>query len=161
MKAILATEKAFIKAVNRKKGRLNLPYFFGILKSIQQEQDDHVYKRYCQKRYNYYQMKKLMKYQQEKQNMQKSLTVENVINILVSAFNAPAKYIKKMALRRAQEWTTELKKTTKYIGTLRKKFEDGLAKMSQLELYLKEKIGKYVDDLLNQKTSGKSVTQFS
>ncbi|OQY14446.1 MAG: hypothetical protein B6I30_00355, partial [Desulfobacteraceae bacterium 4572_187] len=53
MKAIIAAEKAFIKAVNRKNERLNLPYFFGILKNIQKQRDDDAYKEYCRQRYHY------------------------------------------------------------------------------------------------------------
>jgi len=36
---------------------------------------------------------------------------------------------KDVAFRRAKEWTAELLKATKYIGTLRKKFEEDLANM--------------------------------
>ena len=162
MEAILASEEAFVKAVNRKKGRLNLSYFFGILKRIQRDLDDQAYKRQCQERYNYGQIKKqIMDQQQKEQERQKPPTVQNVLDILLNAVNAPAKYIKTIAHRRAQEWTAELIKATKYVGTLRKKFEDSLARMAQLESDVKEKIWLYVEDLLNQKTSGKSVTHFS
>ena len=160
MKAILAAEEAFVKAVNRKKGRLTLPYFFGILKRIQQEQDDQAYEQQCRERYNYGQLKKRV-IDQLQQNEQKQTTVENVLDIMLTAFSSPAKYITDMALRRAQEWTMELIKATKYVGALRKKFQDSLARMSQLEPDIKEKIWMYVDDLLNQKNSGKSVTCFS
>jgi len=51
MKTIFESEKAFVKAVNRKKERLSLPYFFGILKRIQQDQDDIAYQHQCQERY--------------------------------------------------------------------------------------------------------------
>lgn len=121
MKAILETEKAFVKAVNRKRERLSLPYFFGILKRIQQDQDDNAYKRQCQERYNYDQMKNQIK-EQDEQRKPKPSTVQNVLNILLSAIKAPAKYLKDVSLRRAKEWTNELIRTTKYIGTLRKKF---------------------------------------
>jgi hypothetical protein len=160
MKAILAAEEAFVKAVNRKKGRLTLPYFFGILKRIQQEQDDQAYEQQCRERYNYGQLKKQIMDQQQRDE-QKQITVEHVLDIILTAFSSPAKYITDMALRRAQEWTMELIKTTKYVGTLRKKFQDSLARMLQLEPDIKEQIWMYVDDLLNQKTGGKSVTCFS
>jgi len=44
---------------------------------------------------------------------------------------------------------------------LGKKFKDSLAGMSQLESDIKEKMWLYVEELLNRKTNGKSVTQFS
>jgi len=160
MKSILDSEKAFVKAVNRKKERLSLPYFFGILKRIQQEQDDQACKRQCQERYNYDQMKKQIKVQEE-QRTPKPATVQNVLNILLSAVKAPAKYLKNVALRRAKEWTSELIKSTKYVGTLRKKFEKNLVEMTQLSIEQKDKVWSYVTELLNLQSDGKSVTQFS
>jgi len=108
IKTILAAEEAFVKAVNRKKDRLSLSYFFGILKRIQQEQDDQVYEQHCRKRYNYDQLKKRIVDQQEEQNMRKPATVENVLDIMFSAFNSPSKFIRDIALRRAHEWIVEL-----------------------------------------------------
>ncbi len=155
MEAVHAAQKAFVIAVNRKRDRLNLAYFFGILKRIQQEQDDQVYKNYCRERYHYEQM------QNEKQSSLKPSTIQDVLNILEKAFNAPARYIRDMALRRAREWTKDLINSNQYIGTLKRKFEDSLAEMSQMKLDIKEKIWTYIDELLKQKTKGKSVTQFS
>ena len=154
MKAIFETEKAFVKAVNRKKERLSLPYFFGILKRIQQEQNDDAYKRQCQERYNYDQMRKQIK-EQEEHRKPKPSTVQNVLNILLSAIKAPAKYLKDVSLRRAKEWTVELIKSTKYIGTLRKKFEKNLVEMNQLSIDQKNKVWGYVEELLNLKPDGK------
>jgi hypothetical protein len=160
MKAIFESEKAFVKAVNRKKERLSLPYFFGILKRVQQDQDQQAYKRQCQERYNYNQMKQQIK-EQEEQREAKPSTVQNVLNILLSAIKAPAKYLKDVSLRRAKEWTVELIKSTKYIGVLRKKFETSLIGMTQLSVEQKNKIWKYLTGFLNMKLTGKSVTHFS
>jgi len=160
MKAILESEKAFVKAVNRKRERLSLPYFFGILKRIQQEQDDQAYKRQCQERYNFNQMKKQIK-EQKKQRKPKPSTIQNVLDILLSAIKAPAKYLKDVALRRAKEWIIELIKSTKYIGTLRKKFENGLLEMTHLSIEQKNRIWEYLTGFLNLKSSEKSVTHFS
>ena len=158
MKAILESEKAFVKAVNRKKERLSLPYFFGILKRVQQDQDDQAYKRQCQKRYNYNQMKEQIKGQELRE--QNPSTVKNVLDILLNAVKAPAKYLKDVALRRAKEWTNELIKSTKYIGVLRKKFETSLIGMIHLSMEQKNKIWKYLTVFLNMKSTGKSVTHF-
>ena len=122
--------------------------------------DDDAYKRQCQERYNYDQMKKQIK-EQDKQRKPKPSTVQNVLNILLSAIKAPAKYLKDVSLRRAKEWTNELIQTTKYIGTLRKKFEKKLVEMSQLSLEQKNKVWGYVTELLSLKPDGKSVTHFS
>jgi len=159
MKAILESEKAFVKSVNRKKERLSLPYFFGILKRVQQDQDDQAYKRQCQERYNYNQMKEQIKGQKLRE--QKPSTVKNVLDILLNAVKAPTKYLKDVALRRAKEWINELIKSTKYIGVLRKKFETSLIGMSHLSMEQKNKIWKYLTVVLNMKSTGKSVTHFS
>lgn len=161
MESVFAAQKAFIKAVNRKRDRLNLSYFFGILKRIQQEQDDQAYQQYCQSRYNYNQMQEQMADIQKNRAVRKSSPVQNVLNILVSAFTARAAYLKNMALRRAEEWTTELANSTKYAETLRKKFENALVEMPQLESSVKDKILTYIDESLEQKVNRKSVTQFS
>jgi hypothetical protein len=160
MEAILESEKAFVKAVNRKKERLSLPYFFGILKRVQQDMDDQAYKKQCQERYNYNQLKKQIKVQQE-QKKRTSSTVQDVLNILSSAVKAPVKYLKDVALRRAKEWINELIRSTKYIGILRKKFEEHLIEMTQLDMEQKNRIWEYVAGFLNLKSTGKSVTLFS
>ena len=160
MEAILKSEKAFVKAVNRKKQRLSLPYFFGILKRVQQDQDDQAYKKQCQERYNYDQLKKQIKVQQEQKKRTPS-TVQDILNILSSAVKAPAKYLKDVALRREKEWINELIRSTKYIGILRKKFEENLIKMTQLNIKQRNKVWEYVAGFLNLKSTGKSVTLFS
>jgi len=160
MQAVLESEKAFVKAVNRKKERLSLPYFFGILKRVQQDQDDQAYKRQCQERYNYNQLKEQIKTQQEQKKRAPS-TVQDVLNILSSAVKASAKYLKDVALRRAKEWINELIRSTKYIGILRKKLEKGLIEMTQLNMKQKHKIWEHVIEFLNLKSTGKSVTLFS
>lgn len=160
MKAVLESEKAFVKAVNRKKERLSLPYFFGILKRVQQDQDDQAYKKQCQERYNYNQLKKQIKVHQEQKKKAPS-TIQDVLNILSSAVKAPAKYLKDVALRRAKEWIDELIRSTKYIGILRKNFEKNLIEMTQLNMEQRNKIWEYLAGFLNLKSTGKSVTLFS
>jgi hypothetical protein len=83
------------------------------------------------------------------------------LDILINAIKAPAKYLKDVALRRAKEWTTELIKSTKYIGVLGKKFEISLIGMTQLSVEQKNKIWEYLTGFLNMKSTGKSVTHFS
>lgn len=160
MEAVLESEKAFVKAINRKKERLSLPYFFGILKRVQQDRDDQAYKKQCQERYNYNQLKEQVTVHQE-QKKQASSTVQGVLNIILSAVKAPVKYLQDVALRRAKEWTSELIRSTKYIGVLRKKFEEHLIEMTQLDMEQKNKIWNYVAGFLNLKSTEKSVTLFS
>lgn len=161
IKAILASEKAFIKAVNRKTARNNLPYFFGILKRIQQDQDDQEYKNHCRVRYNYEQMREQEKRQQEYLEKSKAPTIQDVLKILQNAVKITSPNIRNVCLRRAQEWMAELIKSKKYIGSIKTKFKDSLNKMSDLVNDEKEKIWEYVEALLKQNTDGECVTQFS
>ncbi|MFH1487785.1 MAG: hypothetical protein ABII06_02685, partial [Pseudomonadota bacterium] len=78
--AIFAASEAFVKAVNRKSERKNLPYFFGILKRIQQERDDAAYKSYCYHRYNQQQM--LQSQRQKQEYQENSPSVEVVVKML-------------------------------------------------------------------------------
>ena len=94
--------------------------------------------------------------QKEKRSSLKPSTIQDVLNILEKAFNTPAKYIRDMALRRAQKWTRDLMTSNQYIRTLRRKFEDGLAEMSQMKLDVKEKIWAFIDEFLKQKTKEKT-----
>jgi len=59
---------------------------------------------------------------------------KDVLNILLSAVKAPAKYLQEVAIRKAKEWTNELIISTKYIGVLRKKFEKSLIEMTHLNM---------------------------
>lgn len=114
---------------------------------MQQDQDDLAYKKQCQERYNYNQLKEQIKAQQEPKKKTSS-TVQNVLNILSSAVKAPVKYLQDVALRRAEEWANELIRSTKYIGVLRKKFKEHLIEMTQLDMEQKNKIWEYVAGFL-------------
>ncbi|MFH1479980.1 MAG: hypothetical protein ABIG67_01815 [Pseudomonadota bacterium] len=156
--AITAAEEAFIKAVNRKAERKNLPYFFGILKRIQQERDDEAYRRYCYERYNTERMLKLNRNHQE--NPQ-SPSVENILSMLVQAVKASFQFVKELAIRKARQWTLELMASYRYPGTLKKRFSDALGKFKDLSLDQKTRVWELVEQFLSTKTTAESVTQFS
>ncbi len=160
MDAIVATEKAFVKSINRKLERKNLPYFFGILKNIQQERDDQAYERHCRNRYNYDQLLKKKRLQQQLLEEQRTPEVQDVLNMLLKTVNATNRFVKDLALRKAQEWADEMLKKYRYIGPLRKKFEDALAKMNQLSFEEKMKIWNLIENLFNPKSEGECVTLF-
>jgi len=50
LKCIVSAEEAFVESVQRKAEGKNLSYFFGILRNIQRERDDGVYRQYCRQR---------------------------------------------------------------------------------------------------------------
>jgi hypothetical protein len=158
LEAIAASEKAFIRAVTRKPERANLAYFFGILKRIQQERDDEAYRRYCQERYNYNQMLETQRRRQELQEQSEGPTVKNIVGMLENAVSISSRFVKEHAARMGQQWTEELKKSYKNLGSLRNQLSDAVGKLSHLTLEQKETIWKLVEQCLNPKTMVRSVT---
>jgi len=155
--AIFAASKAFIKAVNRKSERKNLPYFFGILKRIQQERDDEAYRSYCYHRYNEQQLQRSKRQAQEYQ--QSGISVETVVEMLVKAVNANVKFIKDLSIRKARQWTRELMESYRYPGALKKKFSDCLEVLTEeLSLDQKNRIWEFIEQFLKPKTTVESVT---
>ena len=135
LEAIRKTEAAFLKATGRKADRLNLPYFFGILKNIQQQRDDEAKGQYCRERYNYQVMLDL---DRQKNEQSHSLSINNVIEMLEKAVTVKARFVKALAIRKAREWTHELMKSYQYLGSLRKKIEDALGNLKHLTIEQKQ-----------------------
>ena len=159
MKAIMAAEKAFIKAVNRKNERSNLPYFFGILKNIQQQRDDDAYKEYCRQRYHYEQM---FEEQRRSQFLQEDPPkIGQILSILEKVIDASSRTVKNLGLRRAREWTEELSKLYSYTGSLKKRFLDVISKINHLSVEKKEEIWSYIQEFLNIKSGEECVTCFN
>ena len=155
LETIGETESAFIKAISRKSNRKNLPYFFGILKNIQQKREDDAKKQYCRERYNY----QMMLDMQRRENDQKDpITIDHVMSMLEKAVTVKVRSVKEVALRRAREWTQELMKGYKYLGTLKKNFSDALGKLNHLSLEEKQKVWELIEQFLIPKTVEKSVT---
>lgn len=157
--AIISAEEAFIRAVNRKSERKTLPYFFGILKRIQQERDDEAYGQYCRQRYNQQVMLDLQRQQEE--HDQQSPCVENIVNMLLQATKASVQFVKELAIRKAYQWTKELMASYHYPGALKKRFSDVLGSYKDLSLDQKTRIWELIEQFLNPKTSVESVTRFS
>jgi hypothetical protein len=156
--AIADSEKAFIRAVTKKPERANLPYFFGILKRIQQDRDDEAYRRYCQERYNYKQMLETQRRQQELQEQNECPTVDNIVGMLVNAVSISSGFLKERAVRMGQQWTEELKKSYKNLGSLRKQLSDAVGKLNHLTFEQKENIWNLVDQCFNPNSTAQGVT---
>ncbi|MBW1887735.1 MAG: transposase family protein, partial [Deltaproteobacteria bacterium] len=122
--AIIKAEEAFLKAINRRPEVKKLPYFFGILKNIQQERDDETYRQYCREQYNHKLLSELR--DQEKPKSEKPVEIESIINILVKSLDYKVKFIKDFAIRRAQKYVYKLMESCRYQGPLKKKFLDVL-----------------------------------
>lgn len=156
--AIIAAEEAFIKAVNRKAERKNLPYFFGILRRIQQERDDEVYKRYCYQRYN---EEVMLNLERQRQKAPQSPSMDNILGLLVQAVRASAQFVKDLAIKKAREYTLQLMGNYRYPGALKKQFSDALGNLKGLSLEQKHRIWELIEQFLSPKTTTESVTQFS
>ena len=158
LEAIADSEKAFIRAVTRRPECSNLPYFFGILKRIQQERDDEAYRRYCQERYNYNQLLETQKRRQELQEQNEGPTVESIVGMLENAVSLSSRFLKERAARMGQQWTEELKKNFKNLGSLRKQLSDAVGKLNHLTLEKKENIWNLVDQCFNPNSTVQGVT---
>ena len=156
--AISAAEEAFLKAVSRNPEKKSLSYFFGILIRIQQERDNEVYRRYCTRRYN---EEVMMQLKRQEQETPKTRCVEDIVGILVQAVKASVQFVREVALRKAREWTQELMTSYRYVGALRNRFSAALGNLKDLKVEEKNRIWELIEQILNPKTTGKSVTQIS
>jgi hypothetical protein len=155
--AISAVEEIFLKAVNRNSEKKNLAYFFGILIRIQKQRDDEAYRRYCEKRYN----EQVMKNLQQEQEQPSVHSVEGVVGILANAVKTTLQFVKELAISKARQWTQELMQSYRYPGALKSQFSKILETLSDLTLEQKKQVWGLIEKVLNLKTIGESVTQFS
>jgi len=158
VEAISAAEEAFLKAVNRNPEKKTLSYFFGILVRIQRQRDDEAYRRYCTRRYNEEVMLQLKRQEQE---LPETHCVEDIVGILVQAVKASVQFVREVALRKAREWTQELMEAYRYMGALRNRFSEALGNLKDLTIEERNRIWELIEQLLNPKTTDKSVTQIS
>ena len=155
--AIRAAEEAFLKAVNRNSEKKNLSYFFGILIRIQKQRDDEAYRLYCEQRYN----EKVMKNLQQEQEQQSLHSIEGVVEILANAVKTTFQFVKELAISKARQWTQELMDSYRYPGALKKRFSEILETLPDLTLEQKNQVWELIEQFLNPKTTGESVTQIS
>lgn len=153
--AIRETETAFLKATRKKADRRNLPYFFGILKNIQQQRDDEAKRRYCYERYNHQVMLQLERQKAEQPN---PVSIGNIVGMLENAVTQKVRFVKELAIRRAREWTHELMESYQYLGSLRKKIENALGKLKHLTIDQKQIAWELFCQFLNDKNVESRVT---
>jgi hypothetical protein len=158
LEAIGETQKAFVKAINRKADRCNLSYFFGILKNIQRQRDEQAVRQYCRQRYNYQLMVDMQRKQEAEQQL---VSIDDIISMLEKAVTQKTRFVKELAIRRVSEWIQELMANHSYIGSLKKKLSDALGKLNHLTFEQKQKAWELLEQLLKPKTEQKSVTPSS
>jgi len=146
IEAIGKSEEAFITAIRRNQERCNLAYFFGILKRIQQENDDNKYEKYCREHYNYQQ---ILERENEKRKAEENVTtVESVAAMLGSVVNCRFREIKEVATKRTKRMIEDLKKQYRYDGVLKKKIADALRKMTELNITKRKEALELVNQFL-------------
>jgi len=154
LEGVTRTEKAFLKAVSRDPGRLNLSYFFGILKNIQQEIDDREYQDYCRKYYNYESLLEQHRHQAEQQaREQEPRRMENIVDLAAAAIDLDFGAIKESSLKKCQEWLSELLSGRSYIQPVRKKLWEVIGNKKELDLVQKDQVSGLMEGIINQ-TSG-------
>ena len=158
--AIAEAEKAFLKAVNRDGNRKTLPYFFGILKNVQQEIDDARYQDYCNKRYNQQAMLETERLIEQKEQKLEPPTVIGIVKMAAIAVTAKISSIKKMTIGRVQE-RLQLLKGKKYIGPLKKQIINAIGSLRNLDLNQQEQVWNMIQSILDPKSMTESVTLFS
>jgi len=145
LEAIGESQKAFVKAVCKKPDRCNLSYFFGILKNIQKQRDEQAIRQYCRQRYNYLRM---LEMQRKQDADQQPVSIDDIISMLEKAVTKKSRIVKELAIRKAGEWTQELVANHSYLGSLKNKFSDALAKLSHLNFEQKQKAWELVEQFL-------------
>lgn len=123
--AISKSEEAFLKAIRRDRKRATLPYFFGILKNIQNEMDTAKYEDYCYQRYGY---EHLLEKELEQQEWEDNKpTVESLVSMIKNAVLSKVPSLTNLIIKRAKKIARDLKKEYCYLAPLKKKIMDTLS----------------------------------
>jgi len=161
MQAIIKSEEAFLKAVNRDARRKNLSYLFGILRNIQRNMDNDRYQLYCRERYNYQQMLEVQKRRDQKEELDAPPKIETIVEMALMAVTKKIRSNKELAERKVRQWIQELLGSVRYVEPLRKKIQDAIGALSHLDGQQKEQVWRLIERFLNQKSETESVTLVS
>jgi hypothetical protein len=157
LEAIRRTEEAFLKATRRNASRLNLAYFFGILKNIQREMDEDAKRDYCRQRYNHEVMLKL---ERQKQEESPPVSIDSILDMLSKAVTNKVRFVKELAVRKAREWTVELINSSHYLGPVKRKVEKSLGNLTTLSIDQKKEAWELFCQFLNNYQQERRVTSF-
>lgn len=161
MQAIIKSEEAFLKAVDRDARRKNLSYFFGTLRNIQRNTDNDQYQLYCRERYNYQQMLKVQRQREQKEEFDAPPKIEIIVEMALMAVTKNIRSITELAERKVRQWIQELLKSVRYVEPLRKKVRDAIGSLSHIDVKQKEQVWRLIEQYLNPKTGTESVTLVS
>jgi transposase InsO family protein len=147
--AILKTEKAFLKAVTRNSDRKNLSYFFGILKNIQQDLDDAQYHEYCREKYYYKSLLESEKRQRENTGKQSKPSFRVIVDLAAAAINV-SESIQKVVRDRCKRWLDTHLKSSKYLGSIKKKIQDAIGELAEFDTTTKKEVWDWIEPLLSK-----------
>ncbi|OPX35664.1 MAG: hypothetical protein B1H11_08785 [Desulfobacteraceae bacterium 4484_190.1] len=146
MEAISRSEEAFLKAIRQKPERRTLPYFFGILRNIQNELDEARYEDYCRRRYEYEQM--LQREREKQEQMHNRPTVQGLAGMLKNAVLTRLPAVKDVLVKQARRMEDSLKKQYRYLEALRKKVLDVLNEVREFTLEQLKKAALLMEEVL-------------
>lgn len=146
LKAINKAEESFNKAIRRDSGRRTLPYFFGILKRIQNDLDTAAYQAYCRKRYHYGEMCKQKRRQRETAG--EIITVDDLVEMVEEAVTTGTRFIRDFCLKQVERLVQILRKQYQYTGALKRKILDALGEISELSLAQRREAFQLVESYL-------------
>ncbi len=147
--AIRKTEKAFLKAVDRNSDKKNLSYFFGILKNIQQELDDAQYHEYCRKKYYYKSLLESERCQFEETKKQSKPTFDTIIDLASAGISATGN-VQQIVRNRCKAWLDLHLKSSKYFEPVKKKIQDAIGKLNEVDAKTKEEVWDWIEPLLSR-----------
>jgi hypothetical protein len=107
----------------RDEGRKTLPYFFGILRRMQEERDIARHEDYCRQRYHHQQ---LVERERQRARDDDQLSLHTLMEMLRSAIALPTASIKEIAMRQVDRMVAQLKKQYPYLGVLKNAILDAV-----------------------------------
>ena len=146
--------------VNRKQERRSLPYFFGILRNVQQRLDDEAKHDYCRDRYNFHVMRKL-ELQKAESLEQETMTVEKIVELIGKGVAQRSLVLKNVSLRMAWRWAQKIKAAYQNMGVLKSKLEGALYQLDELTLAQRKEALEIIGQFMDPVTGEACVTQFS
>ena len=146
LEAISKSEEAFLRAIRRNRERATLPYFFGILKNIQNEMDEARHEDYCRRRYGYEQV--LEREREKQEQMDNRPTVESLAGMIKNAVLSRLPDLKNILVGQARRMARDLKKQYCYLEVLRKKVLDALNEISEFTFEQLKKATILIEEVL-------------
>ena len=92
----------------------------------------------------------MLKIERQQQDMlqQSQPSIVHIVSMLEKAVTKSARFVKKLAMRKAQEWIDELMKSRNYAGVLKKQLLDAIGELTHLDQEQKRNIANLVEQFI-------------